>query len=163
MTGLDNPWISDKNLNWTKKISREEVCVPPDKMASIRIESICCLIVENSTDVDSPNEAKKLSYVLYNAFCIVSASVSIIGSIYQIFPRSSPAQTPRNEGEQVSSQRQNYIINWLAVADMLASIGKFALFFLLELQFYQSKFTEILMLLMSSLYLTNVQESHGTR
>lgn len=44
------------------------------------------------------------------------------GAIYQLMPKRL-ARRIRSERELQSVLRQNYIINWLTVADLLATIG----------------------------------------
>ena len=62
--------------------------------------------------------------ISYNVLCIISSVMSICGASYQLIPRL-PTQTPRGRTELESMLRQNVIICWLAIADLLASLGLF--------------------------------------
>lgn len=57
----------------------------------------------------------------YNAVCLASSIVGIIGAIYQILPREDKNENHR--WHSFSSRRGRRIIVWLAVADFLASLG----------------------------------------
>jgi len=60
--------------------------------------------------------------ISYNVLCIVSSVMSICGAVYQLTPRS-PKRPPRGRTELESLLRQNVIICYLAIADLLASFG----------------------------------------
>ena len=60
--------------------------------------------------------------ISYNVLCIISSVMSICGASYQLIPRQ-PRRPPRGRTELESMLRQNVIICWLAIADLLASLG----------------------------------------
>ena len=65
-----------------------------------------------------------LIYFHWNvALFLLTASISIAGACYQLVPRR-PATAPRTTRELESWLRQSQIICWLALADLLASMGK---------------------------------------
>ncbi|CAH2073787.1 unnamed protein product, partial [Iphiclides podalirius] len=57
----------------------------------------------------------------YNTVCLVSSTIGILGSIYQIFPHGTSKHHDRFQN--LTSTRGRHIIIWLAVADLLASFG----------------------------------------
>jgi len=92
-------------------------------MASPRLESFCCMRFDdndNATDLLNP-EFQSIT-ISYNILCIMSSIMSIIGASYQLTPRS-PRRPPRGRTELESMLRQNDIICWLAIADLLATVG----------------------------------------
>ncbi|CAG4989476.1 unnamed protein product [Parnassius apollo] len=57
----------------------------------------------------------------YNIVCLVSSTIGILGSIYQILPCKSSSHI--NRLQNMTSTRGRHLIIWLAVADLLASFG----------------------------------------
>lgn len=90
-------------------------------MADPTVETFCCL--------RSPEVSESMNLLLdfnsdsYNTVCLVSSSIGMVGAIYQILPRQKPLQNHR--WFSVSATRARHIIVWLAVADLLASVGVF--------------------------------------
>ena len=108
-------------------------------MASPVLESFCCMwntsgfnVSENSTF--EPFEFRYNGFIVsYNTLCIASSALSVCGAVYQLVPRQPSFHT--TAWSQLSSViRQNTIICWLALADLLASIGKIFYILLLGLQ-----------------------------
>jgi hypothetical protein len=60
----------------------------------------------------------------YNAVCLFSSCLGIFGAIYQILPRQEFSN--KHRWLSFSAERGRKIIVWLAVADLLASLGVFA-------------------------------------
>ena len=98
-------------------------------MASPALESFCCLLWGNETDdlnytvngssVVAPYRAV---IVTYNTLCIMSSSLSVCGTIYQLVPKQPSAHLLASS-QRNSVIRQNNIICWLAIADLSASFG----------------------------------------
>lgn len=117
-------------------------------MSDPTIQTFCCHHTGSKEDlaVRIMNEFNTESY---NTVCLVSSSIGILGSIYQvrntdvfplyysenftvyscfqIFPCGSSNHPERLRN--VTPNRGRHIIIWLAVADLLASLGK-VLFFI---------------------------------
>jgi len=95
-------------------------------MASPRLESFCCMGFGRNASCHSYNYADEYDYrsinISYNVLCIISSVMSICGASYQLIPRR-PRRPPRGRTELESMLRQNVIICWLAIADLLASLG----------------------------------------
>lgn len=93
-------------------------------MASPAQQSLCCLFhnfsTNNTTQYSDVNWAQIKE--TYNWICLLSASLSICGAIYQILPRQ-PKVVPKTERELQAFLRQSNLIRWLAVADLFASTG----------------------------------------
>lgn len=64
----------------------------------------------------------------YNTVCLASSSIGMLGAIFQILPRES--LTLNHRWYSPSATRGRHIIIWLAVADLLASLGVFMRSFL---------------------------------
>ncbi len=93
------------------------------KMASPSLQSMCCLFLnESQIQNKSDNIDWQTVIYTYDVLCVISSSLSICGATYQLIPRS-PKTIPRTKKEVESFIRQNIVICWLAVADLLASIG----------------------------------------
>jgi len=59
----------------------------------------------------------------YNYVCLASSFIGILGAAYQLLPRS---ETPlAHRWYSMTSSRGRHIIQWLALADLLASLGVF--------------------------------------
>lgn len=85
-------------------------------MASPTIESLCCITSMNAFTKDYLSDFHTIPY---NAVSVITAILGIAGSIYQVLPRSSPIYTQRRS----LRTRGRAIIKWLAMADLMASIG----------------------------------------
>ena len=83
--------------------------------------------------------------VSYNVLCIISSVMSICGASYQLIPRR-PRRPPRGRTELESMLRQNVIICWLAIADLLASLGLSYLTLMILHNFTYLKQTHIIIL-----------------
>jgi len=95
-------------------------------MASPKLESLCCMKFGNNDSCINGSHVQGLDYhsinISYNAVCIMSSIMSICGASYQLIPHT-PRRPPRGRAELESMLRQNVIICWLAIADLLASLG----------------------------------------
>ena len=93
-------------------------------MASPKLESYCCMSFNDSYINDSYGHQfdHRSINISYNSLCIMSSIMSICGACYQLTPRL-PRRPPRGRSELESMLRQNVIICWLAIADLLASLG----------------------------------------
>lgn len=91
-------------------------------MADPTIQTFCCHH-DNSTDM-SFRVMQEFNTDAYNAVCLTSSALGIFGAIYQILPREQGPVTHR--WLSFSATRGRKIIIWLAVADLLASLGIFA-------------------------------------
>ena len=91
-------------------------------MASPGLESFCCSMSNTSSAISYSQLPGGLANV-YNGLCISSATLSILGAMYQLFPRH-PRRAFHTMQEFESFKRQNLQICWLAVADLAASIGE---------------------------------------
>nr|AKQ63016.1 orphan G-protein coupled receptor 9 [Platynereis dumerilii] len=93
-------------------------------MASPAQQSICCLFHNSSVYNGSHFSEVNWSEIkeAYNWICLVSASLSACGAIYQILPRA-PRYFPKTQRELDAFVRQRSLIRWLAVADLMAVAG----------------------------------------
>ena len=98
----------------------------PCTMASPKLESFCCMRFDSNDNCTNESYADEHDYrsinISYNVLCIISSVMSICGASYQLIPRL-PRRAPRGRTELESMLRQNVIICWLAIADLLASLG----------------------------------------
>lgn len=90
-------------------------------MADPTIQTLCCHL---------PNVTEKSIAVLfefnsnsYNTVCLFSSLIGMCGAIYQIIPRRDTNLAHR--WFSFSATRGRQIVVWLAVADLLASLGVF--------------------------------------
>lgn len=90
-------------------------------MADPTVETFCCLRTPELSD--SMNLLLEFNSDSYNRLCLASSSIGMVGAIYQILPRRKPVQNHR--WFSLSATRGRHIIVWLAVADLLASVGVF--------------------------------------
>nr|CAD7433894.1 unnamed protein product [Timema monikensis] len=90
-------------------------------MADPSIQTFCCHQPNNPDSV--VNIMKEFNSEAYNTVCLVSSSIGIVGAVYQILPRTEMSQPHRWFSFSASRGRQ--IIVWLAIADLLASLGVF--------------------------------------
>ncbi|XP_045445928.1 G-protein coupled receptor 143-like [Melitaea cinxia] len=89
-------------------------------MSDPTIQTFCCHHTGNKEDL-AIKIMDEFNTQSYNIVCLVSSSIGILGSIYQIFPRRKPLNLQRMQS--LSSKRGRHIIIWLAVADLFASLG----------------------------------------
>ncbi|XP_011506288.1 PREDICTED: G-protein coupled receptor 143-like [Ceratosolen solmsi marchali] len=90
-------------------------------MADPTIQTFCCHHT-NRSDM-ALDMMEEFNTDAYNTVCMVSSSIGMLGAIYQVLPRQ---QLNFSHGWQSSSaSRGREIIVWLAVADLLASLGVF--------------------------------------
>ncbi|XP_026495295.2 G-protein coupled receptor 143-like [Vanessa tameamea] len=89
-------------------------------MSDPTIQTFCCHHTGNKEDL-AIRIMDEFNTESYNIVCLVSSSIGILGSIYQIFPRRIPSFFQRLHS--LSSTRGRHIIIWLAVADLFASLG----------------------------------------
>lgn len=95
-------------------------------MASIGLESFCCQIHDiNNTSVKTGKESVlgEQSMMAYNVICVICGALGFMGSVYQLVPRK-PDNIPTSPRAFQVYIRQNLIICFLALADMLASLGR---------------------------------------
>ncbi|OXU24776.1 G-protein coupled receptor 143 isoform X2 [Nasonia vitripennis] len=90
-------------------------------MADPTIQTFCCHH-NNRTDM-ALIIMEEFNTDAYNTVCMVSSSIGILGAIYQVLPRQESNLSQRWQG--FSAARGREIIMWLAVADLLASLGVF--------------------------------------
>jgi len=117
-------------------------------MASPTLQSFCCMVNETGDDeCCSPGNITNISLynsssdvfeitrpmvITYNVLCLFSAILSILGATAQLWPKKTlltgvPPKTVENIENLL---RQNSIICWLAIADLMATIGRnFSAFF----------------------------------
>ncbi|XP_072943550.1 G-protein coupled receptor 143-like [Epargyreus clarus] len=89
-------------------------------MSDPTIQTFCCHHTGNKEDM-AVRIMDEFNTESYNTVCLVSSTIGILGSIYQIFPCLVPTDSQRLYS--YSSSRGRRIIIWLAVADLLASFG----------------------------------------
>ncbi|XP_034840628.1 G-protein coupled receptor 143-like [Maniola hyperantus] len=89
-------------------------------MSDPTIQTFCCHHTGNNEDL-AIKIMDEFNTESYNTVCLVSSTIGILGSLYQIFPRSISKNTYRLQS--LSSTRGRHIIVWLAVADLMASLG----------------------------------------
>lgn len=89
-------------------------------MADPTLQTFCCHHT-NKTDI-ALVIMQEFNRNAYNTVCMVSSIIGMLGAIYQILPRKGPSTCMWN---QLSLSRGRDIIVWLAVADLLASLGVF--------------------------------------
>ena len=90
-------------------------------MADPTIQTFCCHH-SNRTDM-AIVIMQEFNTDIYNAVCIFSSTIGILGAVYQILPRETSNLPHR--WQSFSSSRGREIIIWLAIADLLASLGVF--------------------------------------
>ncbi|XP_056635757.1 G-protein coupled receptor 143-like [Diorhabda sublineata] len=88
-------------------------------MADPTIQTFCCYH-GNGTDM-AVMIMEEFNTEIYNSICLFSSALGIIGAFYQILPREEFTQNHR--WLSFSAKRGRNIIVWLAVADLLASVG----------------------------------------
>ncbi|XP_071533686.1 G-protein coupled receptor 143-like [Panulirus ornatus] len=88
-------------------------------MASPTIESLCCLSNNNAFSRDFLVDFQS---VPYNAVSIIASLFGIGGAVYQVLPRTGGTETA-NRGRRFFKTRGRLIIRWLALADLMASLG----------------------------------------
>ncbi|GLV34126.1 hypothetical protein CBL_00055 [Carabus blaptoides fortunei] len=91
-------------------------------MADPTIQTFCCHHA-NDTDM-AVRIMNEFNTDAYNVVCLTSSALGMIGAIYQILPREQSSVTHR--WLSFSATRGRKIIIWLAVADLLGSLGVFA-------------------------------------
>jgi len=96
-------------------------------MASPMLETFCCMNFRTNDSIFADEHGYLVISISYNVLCIISSVMSICGASYQLIPRL-PRRPPRGHVELESMLRQNVIICWLAIADLLASLGLFRLY-----------------------------------
>lgn len=90
-------------------------------MADPTIKTFCCH--HSSVLNESLNFIVNFNSQSYNTVCLASSSIGMLGAIYQILPRET--LTLNHRWYSPSATRGRHIIIWLAVADLLASMGVF--------------------------------------
>ncbi|CAH1156202.1 unnamed protein product [Phaedon cochleariae] len=90
-------------------------------MADPTIQTFCCHHA-NGTDM-AVTIMQEFNTDAYNAVCLISSALGVFGAIYQILPREQFSNQHR--WLSFSAIRGRKIIVWLAVADLLASLGVF--------------------------------------
>ncbi|KAK5644691.1 hypothetical protein RI129_005991 [Pyrocoelia pectoralis] len=94
-------------------------------MADPTIQTFCCYNTNgNNSPWKSENTllvATEFNSSTYNAICLFSSTLGIIGAIYQILPRREFSRHHR--WISFSAERGRKIILWLAITDLLASLG----------------------------------------
>ncbi|XP_059480855.1 G-protein coupled receptor 143-like [Neocloeon triangulifer] len=90
-------------------------------MADPTIQTFCCHRSNRSEEVGLLYEFNSPSY---NIVCAVSSVIGVLGAIYQLLPREEFHSAP-NRWVTFPITRGRQIIMWLAVADLLASLGVF--------------------------------------
>ncbi|XP_041977013.1 G-protein coupled receptor 143-like [Aricia agestis] len=88
-------------------------------MSDPTIQTFCCHHSGNKEDL-AVKIMSEFNTESYNTVCLVSSSIGILGSLYQILPRRDYTSLRL---QNFSSSRGRHIIIWLAVADLLASLG----------------------------------------
>ncbi|XP_071644231.1 G-protein coupled receptor 143 [Temnothorax longispinosus] len=88
-------------------------------MADPTLQTFCCHHT-NRTDM-AIAIMQEFNTDAYNTVCMLSSTMGMIGAIYQILPREDSSNSYRRR----SFSRGRDIIVWLAVADLLASLGVF--------------------------------------
>ncbi|XP_068629810.1 G-protein coupled receptor 143-like isoform X2 [Battus philenor] len=88
-------------------------------MSDPTIQTFCCHHTGSKEDL-AVKIMDEFNTESYNIVCLVSSTIGILGSIYQIFPCkiSNP-----DRFQNMPVTRGRHIIIWLAVADLLASLG----------------------------------------
>ncbi|CAH2086385.1 unnamed protein product [Euphydryas editha] len=89
-------------------------------MSDPTIQTFCCHHTGNKEDL-AIRIMDEFNTESYNIVCLVSSSIGILGSIYQIFPRCTSINFQRIQ--RLSPTRGRNIIIWLAIADLFASLG----------------------------------------
>ncbi|XP_023029086.1 G-protein coupled receptor 143 [Leptinotarsa decemlineata] len=90
-------------------------------MADPTIQTFCCHHA-NGTDI-AVTIMQEFNTDAYNIVCLLSATLGILGAFYQILPREQFSH--HHQWLSFSAIRGRKIIIWLAVADLLASLGVF--------------------------------------
>ncbi|KAG7203316.1 hypothetical protein KM043_010404 [Ampulex compressa] len=90
-------------------------------MADPTIQTFCCHHT-NRTD-KAIIIMQEFNTDIYNIVCMLSSTVGILGAVYQVLPREP--STSSHRWQSFSASRGREIIIWLAVADLLASLGVF--------------------------------------
>ncbi|GJQ75634.1 hypothetical protein Trydic_g17712 [Trypoxylus dichotomus] len=90
-------------------------------MADPTIQTFCCYH-GNGSDV-ATRIVREFNVDGYNTVCLFSSALGILGAIYQILPRQQYVYNHR--WISLTAARGRKIIIWLAVADLLASVGVF--------------------------------------
>ncbi|XP_006613668.1 G-protein coupled receptor 143-like isoform X2 [Apis dorsata] len=90
-------------------------------MADPTIQTFCCHH-SNRTDM-AIVIMQEFNTDVYNIVCMLSSSIGILGAVYQILPRETSNLSHR--WQNFSACRGREIIIWLAIADLLASLGVF--------------------------------------
>nr|XP_003707455.2 PREDICTED: G-protein coupled receptor 143-like [Megachile rotundata] len=90
-------------------------------MADPTIQTFCCHH-SNRTDM-AIVIMQEFNTDVYNTVCMLSSTIGILGAVYQILPRETSSLPHR--WQSFSSSRGREIIIWLAIADLLASLGVF--------------------------------------
>ncbi|XP_045584772.1 G-protein coupled receptor 143 [Procambarus clarkii] len=88
-------------------------------MASPTIESLCCLSTKNAFSKDFLADFQSLPY---NLVSIIASILGITGAVYQVLPRTAGTGT-MNGSRKFLKTRGRLIIRWLALADLMASLG----------------------------------------
>ncbi|KAG7203315.1 hypothetical protein KM043_010404 [Ampulex compressa] len=88
-------------------------------MADPTIQTFCCHHT-NRTD-KAIIIMQEFNTDIYNIVCMLSSTVGILGAVYQVLPREP--STSSHRWQSFSASRGREIIIWLAVADLLASLG----------------------------------------
>ncbi|KRT78861.1 hypothetical protein AMK59_7044, partial [Oryctes borbonicus] len=90
-------------------------------MSDPTIQTFCCYH-GNGSDV-ATTIVREFNLDGYNTVCLISSALGILGAIYQILPRQQYVYNHR--WISLTASRGRKIIIWLAIADLLASVGVF--------------------------------------
>ncbi|KAF5307956.1 hypothetical protein FQR65_LT06523 [Abscondita terminalis] len=93
-------------------------------MADPTIQTFCCYNNDINITCALENTLKisnQFNTSIYNAICLFSSTLGIVGAVYQILPRKEFSRYHR--WISFSAERGRKIILWLAVTDLLASLG----------------------------------------
>ncbi|XP_065332413.1 G-protein coupled receptor 143-like [Cloeon dipterum] len=90
-------------------------------MADPTIQTFCC---HRSNRTDEVGLLYEFNSPTYNTVCAVSSAIGVCGAIYQLLPRQE-LQKASSRWVPFTITRGRRIIMWLAVADLLASLGVF--------------------------------------
>ncbi|CAH0720910.1 unnamed protein product, partial [Brenthis ino] len=91
-------------------------------MSDPTIQTFCCHHSGNKEDL-AIKIMDEFNTESYNTVCLVSSTIGILGSLYQIIPRNASCSSNGYGAQSLTTTRGRHIIIWLAVADLLASLG----------------------------------------
>ncbi|KAL1132346.1 hypothetical protein AAG570_010302 [Ranatra chinensis] len=89
-------------------------------MSDPSIQTFCCH--KPGIETLSLSIMSEFNSTSYNVVCLISSVIGIVGAIYQMLPREG---TSSQRWFSLTSMRGRQIVVWLALADLLASLGVF--------------------------------------